>query len=305
MASLLAFLTLSLTGSLEKPNLNVVIDKILKQPIYAGLQRVKPFKEYPGGLFPLNVEPLISLHEWNEVQKAFEAPIKERTIVDDNLPLRGLLKCHCGKPLTGAPSRGRHGGYFYYYKCKESRHLNLSAKKAHTQLESVFELMSLSAKQMKFLSIYADKAFENKMKEEKVVLKQKQIELQEEQKKLNSIEEKWICNKINHDTYERWHSIINTNMRLIRGVIANLTGDQEGVYKIAKKNLEKLSDLKYVFNVCNTNEKRELVKLGFDQKLYYQNGIYRTPFIIEPLSHNHLIMKNKGLLLYEKKRGAF
>ena len=51
------------------------------------------------------------------------------------------------------------------------------------------------------------------------------------------------------------------------------------------------------------NEKRELVRLGFDSKLYYKNGVYRTPYMIDCLSHNHLKMKEKGLLIYEKKEG--
>lgn len=42
----------------------------------------------------------------------------------------------------------------------------------------------------------------------------------------------------------------------------------------------------------------------FDNNLYYQNGLYRTPYMLPMFSHNHLIMKkraadfrNKGDLL--------
>lgn len=41
----------------------------------------------------------------------------------------------------------------------------------------------------------------------------------------------------------------------------------------------------------------------FDSNLYYENGIYRTPTMLGLLSHNHLKMKEKGLLIYEKKEG--
>ena len=41
----------------------------------------------------------------------------------------------------------------------------------------------------------------------------------------------------------------------------------------------------------------------FDSNLYYENGIYRTPTIFRLLSHNRLKMKEKGLLIYEKKEG--
>ena len=36
-----------------------------------------------------------------------------------------------------------------------------------------------------------------------------------------------------------------------------------------------------------------------------EKGIYRTPTMIDLLSFNHLLMKEKGLLLYNKKRDDF
>lgn len=35
--------------------------------------------------------------------------------------------------------------------------------------------------------------------------------------------------------------------------------------------------------------------MGFDNNLYYKNGIYQTPTLIYELAHNELIMKEKGL----------
>jgi site-specific DNA recombinase len=74
---------------------------------------------------------------------------KVRTSLDDTIPLRAVLKCHCGQPLTGAASRGKSGNYFYYYKCKHSRHLNLSAVKAHDQFLAACDLMSLTMNEFK------------------------------------------------------------------------------------------------------------------------------------------------------------
>ncbi|WP_193311553.1 hypothetical protein [Agriterribacter humi] len=44
-------------------------------------------------------------------------------------------------------------------------------------------------------------------------------------------------------------------------------------YKILQNNLDKLSDLEFVFTKTDTLEKQELVKLGFEQNLYYQGCI--------------------------------
>lgn len=74
---------------------------------------------------------------------------KVKVTVDDAIPLRGVLKCHCGGPLTGAASRGKSGKYFYYYKCKHPKHNNISAIKGHEQFLNACDLMSISQTNIK------------------------------------------------------------------------------------------------------------------------------------------------------------
>ena len=229
-------------------------------------------------------------------------PEKEKVTVNDELPLRGVLKCHCGKPLTGAPSRGKMGKYYYYYKCNKTNHLNLSAVLAHDKLQQVFGLMSLPEKGIKIIKENSEKIFGQKMKDDKKLLEEKKRELAAEETKLFSIEEKWISNNINHDTYDRWFSTINNNKITLKASIERLSGDRNKIYDIVQRNLELLTDLKFVYTKSDTIEKQELIRLGFDNNLYYQDGIYRTPTMLEILSHNSKVMKEKGLLIYEKKR---
>ncbi len=284
---------------------NVAMQRVLSNPVYAGMQYVAPFKDYPGGLFKAQHPAIIDYVTWQNVQQKMKKVDKPKVTVSDELPLRGVLKCHCGKPLTGAPSRGRWGGYYYYYKCNKTTHLNLSARKAHEQLEQVFELMSLPSNVVKSIREECEATIDLRLKNDKLLLAEKQRELAEEEKKLFSIEEKWITNKINHDTYQKWYNIITSNKMALHAAIGRLSSNQEKVYTALYGNLELLTDLRYVYTHADTTEKQELVRLGFDNSLYYQNGVYRTPTMIEELSHNSLIMKEKGLLIYEKKRGNF
>jgi hypothetical protein len=43
----------------------------------------------------------------------------------------------------------------------------------------------------------------------------------------------------------------------------------------------------------------------FDNSLYYQEGIYRTPYLMQVFTHNEVILKEKRLLLIDahKKSG--
>lgn len=89
----------------------------------------------------------------------------------------------------------------------------------------------------------------------------------------------------------------------MNSTIERLNTDQGHVFKILENKLELLTDLCHVYDSADTMQKREFVNLVFDSNLYYEKGIYRTPTMLDFLSHNHLKMKEKGLLIYEKKEG--
>lgn len=281
---------------------NSAVEKLLANPAYAGMVRAKPFKEHPGGLFPARHEPLIDKMTWQIVQQKLEKPDRSKKTLSDELPLRGILKCHCGQPLSGAPSRGKAGNWYYYYKCKHSKHNNISAIKAHNQFQQILEYISLSSEQINRIKDTADGSLENRLKEQRETINRKKSELAVLEEKLHSLEEKWIGNQIGRDTYERWSSTYNTEIFTIKAYIERYTRDQDQGYKILKKHLHHLGDLKYVYNQSDTIEKRVFVSKVFDSNLYYKNGIYRTPTLVPVLAHNELIMRDKGLLIIDKKR---
>lgn len=282
---------------------NTNIEKILVNPVYAGMLHVKPYKDYPGGLFPAVHEPIIDIDTWKIVQDKMKKPVKFRTVIDDQIPLRGLLKCHCGQPLSGAPSRGGSGKYYYYYKCKVSKHNNISAIKAHKQLLGACELMSLPSKDVNKIRERCNYITENHINNSKIKKKEKQEQLENAQEKLYALEEKWIKNEISRDTYERWYSTYNNSIITLNGSINRLNKDQGKVFNILDRHIDKLTDMKYVYKNAETLKKREFIRIVFDSNLYYKNGIYRTPTMLYFLTHNHLKMMEKGFLVFEKKEG--
>jgi hypothetical protein len=48
-----------------------------------------------------------------------------KVVIDDEIP-PGVVKCHCGTPLTSAFVVNLEN--FYYYKCKHSKHNNNASK---------------------------------------------------------------------------------------------------------------------------------------------------------------------------------
>lgn len=282
---------------------NMAIERVLTNPTYAGLLKVEAYKEYAGGLFDGIHEPIIDKTTWRLVQEKIKRPETTRTTIDEHIPLRGVLKCHCGNPLSGAPSRGKSGKYFYYYKCKHSKHNNISAVKSHNQFLSVCELMSLSSEKVKRIRTESKASVDKEMETNRKKASDKKLELQAAEEKLYSLEEKWIKNEISKDTYNRWHSIYHENIFNLKGAIDRLGNDQSQAFSILENYLNLLTDMRYVYTKSDTLQKRQFVNLVFDSNLYYENGVYRTPTMMGLLSHNHVTMKEKGLLIYEKKEG--
>lgn len=281
------------------------VERVLANPVYAGMLKVQGYKEYPGGIFPAIHEPIIDIATWQMVQAKLRKPEQIRNVLDENLPLRGLLKCHCGNHLTGAPSRSKSGRYFYYYKCKGPKHNNISAIKAHDQFLQVCELMSIPQNRLLEIRKRSKESLEENLKASKQKILEKKSILEETQEKMYSLEEKWIKNEISKDTYERWYTNYSSTILSCKGAIERLGKVQNRAFTILQNNLEMLADLKKVYLQSDIMQKREFVKLVFDSNLYYQEGVYRTPTMMNIFSHNYLIMKEKGLLDYQKKRDDF
>ena len=130
----------------------------------------------------------------------------------------------------------------------------------------------------------------------------KKNELDEVHQRLNAVEEKWFNNEISKDTYDRWYSTYSTHILTLTGAIERLSTDHGKAFEILDSKLDLLSDIGYIYNKSDTLQKRSFVNLVFDSNLYYEKGIYRTPTMLDLLSHNASKMEEKGYLIYQKKR---
>jgi site-specific DNA recombinase len=275
------------------------INEILKNPVYMGYQYVKAWKDSPGGMFPIKELPaIIPPQIWRQAQNKMKTP-KTLTIISDQFPLRQVLKCFCSLPLTAAPSKSRNGNYYGYYKCKVTGHNNISAIKAHDQMTEILKLLSIPSRMIAAIKARSEDLLEDRLKENKKVLAQKQKQLSQTQEQISSLEEKWINNQCSFETYNTWHSDLNDKRRVLTGEIELLTRDQDQVYLLLQDNLLPLTDLNYLYSNAATVKKQELIRQVFDSQLYYRTGIYRTGYIMPVFSHNILTLKHKRLLIVD------
>jgi site-specific DNA recombinase len=281
---------------------NSAIPRILTNPVYTGLIKVKAFKSHPEEMVEGLHEPIIDRVDWMNVQDKLNPKRKPVQIIHDEFPLRGVLLCHCGKPLTGAPSRGKSGRYFNYYKCQHSRHNNINANKAHDQLQQIFSYLNWPDYIYTAVHEKSKQLMEEKLHSDKLTLKRKSSELAQTEEKLHSVEEKWILEQMNYETYQRWHKNLSNDRFRLKADIEQLSRNQDDIWNLLDKELYRLKYMDKMYEAASTVEKQQLVRLVFDSRLYYQDRTYRTPYIMQEFAHNTLILKEKKLLFVEEKK---
>lgn len=279
---------------------NSALQKMLKNPVYIGLIHVKAYRDNPEEWVEGVHEPLIDRVTFYEVQNRFAKPRKHVQITDD-LPLRGVLKCHCGLHLTGAASRGKSGKYFLYYKCKIKGHNNISAIKAHQQFDEILEELSLPERTIAQIKAASKKDVQGRLVKNTESSKQKSRELDDLETKIKSIEEKWINNQIAYETYSRWYGDLSKQKYAVKAQLDMLGEKDQSIFTKYENEMQSLSTLRSVYHQAKTFKKQQLVRMVFDNRLHYINGTYRTPYLMKVFRSNPLINSGKSMIIYNEK----
>lgn len=255
---------------------HVAVEKVLKNPIYACLLSVVTYKELPGGLFPGAHKAIIERDVWEATQDKIrrKKPKQTRTILDEKLPLRGVVKCYCGTPLTGAPSRGKSGKYFYYYKCRYPKHNNISAIKAHEQFKELLRQIHLPESIKEVIEKECRLSLNKKIRKNRLSLIDHRNKLKEAEQKLSAVEEKWILGEISKDVYEKWCLEYGNQISELKAQMEKECILLETTGGILDYNLGMLTDINKIYEKATLLQKRELIRLLFDDSLCYCNGEY-------------------------------
>jgi len=98
---------------------------------------------------------------------------------------------------------------------------------------------------------------------------------------LQSLERKWIAEQVSFETYKRWHNDLSKQRNLIKAQIEHLNKNTSDTHTMLTQNIDRLTDMRSVYlSAQKTSQKQELVRIVFDNSLYYQDRIYRTPYLI-------------------------
>lgn len=125
------------------------------------------------------------------------------------------------------------------------------------------------------------------------------------QSKITSLEEKFIADELDKTTYRKWKIQFQNEKTLIEERIHTLTVPISKIWKRYQENLQVLNNLPLIFQKGDIHRKQAFIKLVFDNKLYYSDGVYRTPYILPMFLSKALILKEKRLLEIEQPDRIF
>lgn len=279
-------------------NHNAVFD-ILKNPLYAGLIRVPAFKELPEKFVKGIHEPIISETDYWMAQRMLsnKRPMKVRA--DDEFPLRGILKCWCGQSMTAGWTKGKCQ-YYLYYRCIEHTNINIPGQRLHDQWDSIIKGLHFSSNQLEVIKLGTAAMLAQPRSQRKERITAKMNELAGVGRKIRNLEEKFINNEIESSTYKTWYKSLQEEKAMIELALKPNKPQVEGETSTMEKVLPELKNLFGIYEKCNVYQKHAIIRAVFKGELSYLNGEFRTPSIDPTFEINHLIIKEKGLILNDQ-----
>ena len=265
-------------------------DKMLREIFYAGFIE-KPERNIKRRLG--NHEPLISLETFEKNQKRLNSSHTAfvRRDVRDDFELRGLVNCaHCNQKYTGAPSKGKLGVRYPYYKCAnktcQAYGKSIRAEKLHCDFEELLSCVSPCSEIMSLTDAILDDVWANTLKDKDRAQSKHigQKRLLEEQLEALMHQVIRTTNEVVRSQYEKQIEKIGLEIESLEQKI-NSAYD----YKVPNRTsrVEVLNVLKnpaLAWENYNVHQKQRFFSFIFEENLSYskENG-YRTPLYTLPL----------------------
>lgn len=275
---------------------NSAIQSILTNPVYAGMIKVPKYKDRAEYLIKGKHKGLVSEDDfWKAQMKPKPIAVQNK----DDVPMRGLLKCWCGKPMTAGNSKGRNK-YYWYYLCSDHRE-NLSAVKLHKQMNEVLSTLSFSPEDIEWFRERFTYEIGAMMQGRAEELGAAQSNLSSIKTKITATEERYLSNQdISPETFKKVIGELKVKKSEIEKNLTVLSATSNNYMKLLGYLLPKLADLKQAYELMDTPLKQRFLKVFFGENLKWGNGSYRTDYLHPFIATKAALLKDNGLLTKEQ-----
>jgi DNA invertase Pin-like site-specific DNA recombinase len=280
---------------------NSAIQRILSNPVYAGLIELPAYKGKPAMEVNAIHEPIIGKYEYY----AAKNKLNRRIVIQpsEDVWLRGILHCHCGRLMTAGNSRSHTGKYYWYYKCQEHQ-INFPAKKLHAQFKEILDELTFSDKSINFIREKLLQSINEHQSKKGGNIMRLKLALSKVQKKIEETQTRYLLNPdIDPKIYSKVITELKEEESKIEINITKATTDTGTLVGLLNDLLPSLKNLSKVFFNFPVHQQQLFINTVFSRPLSYFEEIYRTPNIYPVFADKVLILKEKRLLEIEQPLG--
>jgi site-specific DNA recombinase len=258
-----------------KPLTGQTLDSLLRNPLYAGWVRLAsdPSVEPVRGLH----KPLVTQETFDRVQAILSGrkpPPSPKLKSNPEFPLRRLVRCEvCGTPLTGAHCRGRHGGRYSYYWCRQPGCRAISMPKANLESEFQVFLGRLRTDREKVADFpkIAARVWEAKRGDSEKESKKLRSQLEDQKKLKANLLNLRMEGEITREEFEEAKEALRQKIFDLEEKIQTLASTRATADSFVRFAELQLTDMAHVWRIASP-EQRERV-----QNLLFQGGLDYSP----------------------------
>ena len=256
--------------------------EMLRNKFYIGKIRVPAYKGEPEYYVNGEHEAIIDEETFYKVQEILDGKRKKTPklskAINPDLYLRKFLICPvCGCALTGATSSGNGGKYTYYFCCNNQKHIRMRA-------ENVNEEFARYTAQLKpnktVLNLYNEilKDLQSERKgESKKEVAALQNELSTIQKRINSIEDKYLDGDLSKEEYNRMLERYTKEASTIQQQVEMRENpNRSNIEPKLNYSINLINNIDSYIRNASVGVKIKLISSMFPEKIEFDGKTYRT-----------------------------
>lgn len=275
------------------------IKRILANPLYAGLIDLPAYKGQPTQQVNAIHAPLISKQAYYSIQSKLNGK-KVSTQKNDEVFLRGILHCECGRKMTAGNSKSHTGKYYWYYKCPVHQ-VNYASSKLHTQFKSLLNHLSFKEADISILETTVKQSLELHQSKKGGNIMRFKLELEKVRKKIGITQERYLTDtSIEPAIYAKVMNELKADEARLEGDIGKSKTDTDTMLHMLSGLLPRLKNIGNIFSEWPLHQQQLFINTVFCSSLFYRDGIYRTPKLYPLFVDKALILKENGLLEIEQ-----
>lgn len=276
---------------------------LIRNPVYCGKIFIAATEDDEEMLVPGQHEALISEELYFMVQDVLDGKkrnVPTKNTMKEELPLRGFLICRkCGSNLTGSASRGKLGGRYFYYHCKNGCNERFSAKEANKIFVKGLANLTVKQKAIDLYYLGVKKAFNLNQGDKSQQTATIKREMEAIHQRIEKARDMMLDDKIDASDYKEIKMSLQPQIEKLNRKLIGFT-QVDGNYRgFIEEGFSFLRNMAEAFDNADLRAKQQFVGSVFPEKLIFENNQYRTPKMLRAFAR---ILSIDGAFKRAKKR---